>query len=419
MHSDPSHNSRNSAMSLRWALALLAGLALSLAGPVPRSARADAIDDYNVAYNFYREHQWEHAGEAFRKFVATYPDHERTPAARLYQGLCLVQERKFAPARDIFRTFAQKHPQHPDLYLALYRIGECSYFLGDSAAAKTELDRFISTFPRNDLAQWALQYLADTHLRLKDPHAAMATLRLQLERFPQGELADDARFLTGRTPLAIGDRDAAMQTFRQLASKEAGLRIADAHIELGMLLYEEGQHADARDNFDAVRARFPQSPLVGMADLNAGYACYHLADYDGAIARFEHAAQVPAQTAEATFWKGMSLKSKGAYPEAVATFDALANSAAGTPIAEKGAFHAADAELRRGSYAAAQARFLKLVDQSPPSALAADALHLATEAALLQGNLDDADRLPARFERDFAEQGLGSSLPAAIGPSTR
>ncbi len=369
-------------------------------------AAADAIDDYNVAYNFYREHQWEHAEDAFRKFIAAHPDHERVPAARLYQGLCLVQMRKFAPARDVFRVFADKHRTHPDLYLALYRIGECSYFLGEHQAAKVELDRFVSAHPRHELAQWGLHYLAETHLRLQDPRAALTTLQLQLQRFPQGELADDARLLSARAQLALGERAAARSALQALAANEASLRAADAQWELGMLWYEEREYAQAREAFDAVRTRFPQSPLVPAADLNAGYACYHLSDFPAAIERFERAAASPAQSADAQFWKGMSLKSLGRYSEAVATFETLAASPAGAPMIEKAQFHAADALLRAGDYAAATARFLTVVDRAPPGPLAPDALHLATESALLSGNLDEADRLHQRFEQTFPQHGL-------------
>ena len=373
------------------------------AGP----AWADAIDDYNVALNFYRQQQWEHAEESFRKFVATYSQHERTPAARLYQGQALVHQRRFAPARDIFRTFVETHRDHPDRYLALYRIGECSYFLGDFDAARTELDRFISAFPKHELAEWALQYLGETQLRLKDPKAASATLQVQLERFPEGRLAEDARFLLGRAWLAQGDREKALAAFQQLAASETGGRVADAQLEVGMLLYDDQKFAEARTAFDAVRARAPQSPLVPVADLNSGYACYHLGEFEAAIQRFDRAGQSPAHANEARFWKGMSYKSNGEFPAAVDVLKALAE----TPqvdetLALKARFHWADAELRRGDAAAAQSQFLVVVDKSPMGPLAPDALHLATDAALQQGNLDEAERLHARFAKSYSGSGL-------------
>ncbi|MFV0443561.1 MAG: tetratricopeptide repeat protein [Planctomycetaceae bacterium] len=367
---------------------------------------ADPIDDYNVAAQFYKERQWDHAEEAFRRFIVQYPTHERVAAARLYEGQALVHLRKFALARDLFRTFVEKHQEHPDLYLAMYRVGECSYFLEENQAARGELDRFISTFPQHELTEWALQYLAETQLRLNDPRGALASTKLQLERFPQGRLADDARYLEGKAEQSLGNKPAALAAFEKLAASETNPRAADALIDVGMLQYDARQFEAARNAFAFVRQRFPQSPLVPIADLNAGYASYHLQQFDDAMTHFQRAAQVPNQAADANFWIGMSQKSKQAYPAAAQTFKSLAESATDEVVALKARFHWADSELRGGEYAASQAQFLVVVDKAPQGPLAADALHLATEAALLNGNLDEANRLHQRFEREYKSNGL-------------
>ena len=114
---------------------------------VPGVALADPIDDYNVAAQFYKDQQWEHAEEAFRRFIVQYPEHERVASARIYEGQSLLKLQKYALARDLYRTFVEKHSDSKDLYLALFRIGECSYFLGEFKPARTELDRFVSAFP--------------------------------------------------------------------------------------------------------------------------------------------------------------------------------------------------------------------------------------------------------------------------------
>lgn len=369
-------------------------------------AFADPIDDYNVAAQFYKDQQWEHAEEAFRRFIVQYPTHERVAAARIYEGQSLLKLQKYALARDLYRTFVEKHREHPDLYLAMFRVGECSYFLGEFKAARTELDRFVSSFPKHELGEWALQYLAESQLRLNDAKGAITSLQLQLDRFPQGALADDARLLQARAQLAFGDKSAALTGFQKLAGSETSPRAADALVEIGMLQYDARKFDLARDAFAAVRTRFPQSPLLPVADLNAGYACYHLAQFDDAVTHFQRAESAPNQVSEARFWVGMSQKSKGDYPAAVQTLKALAESAADEATALKARFHWADAALRGGEYAESQAQFLVVVDKDKKGPLAADALHLATEAALLNGNLDEADRLHERFAADYQSGGL-------------
>jgi TolA-binding protein len=386
---------------------LVSGLIVAVGLAVAASpAAADPIDDYNVAAKFYKDQQWEHAGEAFGRFVTQYPTHERAAAALLYQGQALVHLRQFGPARDVFRSFVERHPQYPDLYLALYRIGECSYFLGDFKAARTELDKFVSAFPKHELAESALQFLAESKLRLNDAAGAVATLQLQIDRFPQGRYVEDARFLQGRAQLLQGDKAAALATFQKLAASETGARAADSLIEVGMLQYDAGQMAPARDAFAAVRTRFPQSSLLPVADLNAGYACYHLGEFDAAISHFQQAEQAPAQKADAAFWVGMSQKSKGDYAAAATTLKGLAESDVAAETKLKARFHCADADLRGGKPEAAQTEFLAVVEADPKGPLAADALHLATDAALTAGDLDTADKLYEQFEDDYQRSGL-------------
>lgn len=385
-------------------LPALSALCLLLGSPL--SAPADPVDDYNVAAQFYKDQQFEHAGEAFARFVTQYPAHERVPAAQLYQGQSLVHLRKFGPARDVFRGFVKQQPNYPDLYLALYRIGECSYFLGDFEAARQELDQFTTKFPKHELTESALQFLAESQLRLNDAAGAVKSLQQQIDWFPQGRYVDDARFLQGKSQLLQGDQAAALATFQKLAASDTGAKAADALVEVGMLQFDARQFALARDAFAAVRTRFPQSQLLPVADLNAGYACYYLGEFDAAVSHFRQAEKSPPQAADAAFWVGMSQKSKGDYAAAAEAFRQITQSDVDGEAQLKARFHWADAELRGGDAAAATKQFLEVVKADAQGPLAADALHLATEAALTAGDLDEAERLCKRFEKEYRKHGL-------------
>lgn len=382
------------------------GLVLALLLTFAHAAVAEPIDDYNTAIEFYKQQRWPQAEAELRKFLATNPNHERTPTARLFLGQALVHQRKFEPARDAFRIFADAHRDHPDYYLALYRIGECSYFLNDLTQARVELDRFISAYPQHELAEWALQYLGETQLRLSDPRAAMVTLQLQLNRFPEGRLAADARYLQARAQLAIGDRAAALTMFQTLAADEKSSRAAESLLESAMLLYDDRKFTEALTAFDALRMRFPESPYLPLADLNGGYAAYHLGNYAGAEERFEHAAAVPKQASEARFWKGMSQKARQDFAAAAETLKPLAENTEDAALAARARFHWADSLLRQKKYAEAKTEFLAVADQPSAETLAPDALHLATEAALLAGQLDEAGRLDDRFRQAYPQHGL-------------
>ncbi|CAK9040079.1 Cell division coordinator CpoB (ORF2), partial [Durusdinium trenchii] len=130
-------------------------------------AWADAVTDYNLALQWYKQGRWELAVEACRDFLKKYPADEHANSARLYLGQALVHLRDFEGARDEFRRFLRDAPRHQDRPLAAYRVGESSYFLNDLPAAQNELRSFLTTYPKHQLSPWALLYLGETEFRLK------------------------------------------------------------------------------------------------------------------------------------------------------------------------------------------------------------------------------------------------------------
>ena len=135
---------------------------------VPAAVSADkALDDYNLAVGLYKQDRWKLASDSFRKFIKGSPRHAKTPFARLYLGLALVNQKKHGEARQVLRGFVRSYPKSKNLSDALYRVGECSYLLDDLKAAEGELGAFLKSYPKHELAEWGLPYLADVKLRLR------------------------------------------------------------------------------------------------------------------------------------------------------------------------------------------------------------------------------------------------------------
>ena len=61
---------------------------------------------------------------------------------------------------------------------------------------------------------------------------------------------------------------------------------------------------------------------------------------------------------------------------------------------------------RSGRHGSARGLFLKLVDGWPKGELADDALHYAAEAALMEDQLEETDKLLARFSREHPQSSL-------------
>jgi TolA-binding protein len=369
---------------------------------VSRAALADdPLEDYKLAVGFYNKEQWKLAAESFQAFLKDHGQHPKAENARFYYGLTLVKLDDFKPAREVLRNFVRDYPKSRDATSAGYWIGHASYFLDDFAQAEMELSLFAAAAPRDALMEWALPYLADSELRLKKPDAALKHFQQSLDAFPRGEMADDARFGLARCYELLKKTPEAIKAYREVAANRAGGRAAEAQMSLGSLQYEAGDYAAAAAAFQAVEERFPESAQLPQAQLNLGFSYYQLHDYQKAVAQFEKVARTEKFAAEAALWKGMSLKSLGDFPQAIATLKAAVDKYREQPIAEKLLFQWAVCEDRRGARDQARALFVEVADRWPKGNLADESLHAACLAAVDSGKLPEADALLARFDRDY------------------
>ena len=93
-------------------------------------------------------------------------------------------------------------------------------------------------------------------------------------RFPIAALVCSAGALwagaavQAQAPAAAADRDAQM-------------------LQKGEQLSNEGKHAEAAANYEALVKQFPTSGLVPEANFRAGYAYYNAGNYDAAVAAFK------------------------------------------------------------------------------------------------------------------------------------
>ena len=383
------------------AFGYLAVIGAALIALIAVPAAAAPEDDYDLAVGLYQKERWDGAAEAFRSFLNANPDHPQAASARLYLGLSLVNADDNAAAREALREFVQRHPESKNLPDALYRIGEASYSLGDYQQAEQDFLAFLERFGDHDLAEWALPYLADAELRLNKPEESAAHFRQSLEKYPSGSLATESQFGLARAYEALDKPDEAVALYRKLAEGN-GSRAAPAQLRMATLLYDAEDYGAAAKEFQTLIDRFPRSPLISAARLNAGFAYYRSGQFPQAAEQLSAAAADEKQAAVATHWLGMAHKSQGDLDAAGEAFRKVVEQHGQRPIAAESLFQWADAELRGGNYDEAIRLFQQVADRNPESTQAADAIHFAGEAALLKGDLNEAAALVERFEKDYA-----------------
>lgn len=377
----------------------------ALASARPASAD-EGLDAYNLAIGLYKQQRWEQSADQLRAFIKNYPKHAKLPLARLYLGLTLIQQKEYVEARTVLRGFVKDYPESKYRADALYRVGECSYLARDFKTAEQEFAKFVAAYPKNELAEWALPYLADAQRRSGKFDAAVKTYRQALQQFPESRFTEDSTYGLARCYESLEQTADALDLYRKIASNRTSDRAPDAQMALAAVYFDSEQFERAAENYELFVEQFPHSPLRGQAELNAGYAHYQAGDFRHAITRFEQAAGHKGQEVTAAYWKGVSQKSLGGFADAAETLQAVFRADETGPLAENALFQWADAEFRGRRFEQARSLFLDVAARWPSGELADDSLHLATEAALEQGELDEADRLVARFKREYPRSAL-------------
>jgi len=364
-------------------------------------ASADATADYNLALTFYKQQKWQPAADVCKEFIDKYPNSELVPSAHLYWGQSLVHLQDFKAAREHFRKFTTLDAKHRDHALGMYRIGECSYFMGDYAAAEKELNAFVTAYEKNSLSEWARLYRAETLFRLNRTKDAVVAYEKYLADYPTGKLLDDAQYGLARSYEMDGNNDAALKLYAAVASRKNSTRAPDAQFNVGARFFDAGEYQKAIDAFTRVAKVFPTHSLAPLAEINTGYANYHLQKFDTAISHFNIASKSPDQHEAAQYWIGLCHKSKGEFAEAAKVFEAALKENGTQTLAENLMFQWGDAELRQKKYPRAIELFDLTLKNWPNGEFADDALHSACEAAFQSGDYAVAESKHNDFVSQF------------------
>lgn len=372
----------------------------------PATLFADAITDYNLAVQFYKQERWNLAAEACEEFVKKYPDHVQAPMAQLYWGQSLVHLRDFKKAREKFKVYIKDPRAKTDRALAMYRIGESSYFLNDVNAAEQELATFLTTYPEHELAEWAIVYLAQSQFQGNEISKAIKNFESALSKYPKSPLKSESQYGLARAYEADGQAKKAIELYLLVINLKDDPQAASALFHLAALNFSTGDYTQADERFQEFSQKYPENRLVPLAALNAGYANYQLKKFDEAIVRFQIAAKADSQKLTSLYWVGLSHKSLGDYQTAVKVFEEAIAQSQEQPLVENISFQAGDAALRLKKFPEAIKYFTSVYQKFPNGEYADDALHSACEASLQSNDLTKAAELNSLFEQRYPTSGL-------------
>jgi TolA-binding protein len=395
-------------------------LCLAVAAAFAASAtRADEADDqYAVAAGHYAQERWKFAAEEFQTFLAKYANDSRTGPGMFFLGEALVQLGRHEEAQQRFQAYLRREPAGQYARSALFRAGETAYLAGKTSEAKPALRQFLEKYPGDELNAHVLPYLGEIALAEKDLAGAETHFRQGLSRFPEGRLQDDCRFGLARVLEKQDKNGEAEKLYLALAGKLSSRMAGDAQLRLGAVQYALGKHAEAAESFAAFEANRGQSAQLATARLGHGWALLKLNRAGEAAALFEQVAADPKRAVEARYWLGLAKKAQKDWSAAAKTLLDAAAAEPNGPLAPAIRFHAGDALLHEGNYAAARQQFEAVVQSAPGQGeWIADAMLGICQAALRQKDYEAIDRQAAEFSRRFPANPSSSDLHRVLARS--
>jgi len=132
--------------------------ATDLPAPAPAGTAYDPAAEaqaYDEALAILREGRYAEAADAYRRFLATYPNGRFADNAHYWLAETHYVTRQFQPALDEFNTLVTTFPNSPKLPDAQLKIGYIHYELGNWQEARSQLESLVQRYPDSTAARLA------------------------------------------------------------------------------------------------------------------------------------------------------------------------------------------------------------------------------------------------------------------------
>jgi len=122
-----------------------------------RKAQRNAFD---LAYNDFRNGNFDRAAVAFQRVVKDYPTTTLTASAHYWLGESFYYQHDYLQAMKAFEDMSHEYPGNEKMPASLLRLGQAAKYNGDADKSKKSFQRVIEEFPSSDAAKLARKKLA-------------------------------------------------------------------------------------------------------------------------------------------------------------------------------------------------------------------------------------------------------------------
>ncbi len=211
---------------------------------------------------FFQEH-YQEAIEGYKKYLAVYPQHEKSTIASLRLGQLFLLTKEYDKAHLYFKNIRTNQVDETFLQTRYFFEGRTYFEENNDAEALNLLQKAIDVTSQKKYTAQAYIFMGDIALRQNQPDQATAYYLKAQETAENDELKGMALLKQGQVKFNSKDYATAAETFKQLANQYPQLPIAqDALIDSFTAYYNLGQ-------FDSVIAAFEdyEKKLEGQTGL--------------------------------------------------------------------------------------------------------------------------------------------------------
>ncbi len=240
---------------------------------------------YWLGETYLKGSDYKQAAKQYRELIDRFPDSSYVPQAYYSLGWSYFEENNFKEAKEAFIGLVKKYAKHQLAEDAYFKLGEIEHNLHNYENAVGFFKDFIINYPQSHRHAEAYFYIGESYYYLTDTLNAISYYAKAAEIAYDNKLTLMAKVSLGWCYLKLEKFQLAQQYFDEALklSQEKGILSDDVYLGMANLYTETKDYQKARDAYNQLIERFPNSHRLAEAYLGKANTHYLLEDYENAI----------------------------------------------------------------------------------------------------------------------------------------
>lgn len=245
----------------------------------------DANDRFSAALRAFQQRQYDVSKSGFSDFVARYPSHIHTSAAKYYLAESLLYLKDYVNAERYYRELAGLDlDTNEQARIAYFRLADIPYIQGQYSIAKPRLEAFVERLPHDKCLQYVLYYLGDIAMQADKPLEAEHYFNQSVSMFPQGDHYVESEIGLAWAKNQLGKQTEADAIFDRMMRNSDPAVAEPATYQYGVALFERGDYRGAATLLTQFQTKYgPQSGYYTDSQRVLARCLGSQLDFEGAL----------------------------------------------------------------------------------------------------------------------------------------